>query len=95
MSKKSFSTPAMLIGSAMALAISTATISVPATAQQAKAEKCYGVAAAGKNGIGVDCLREFVTQFQSQNHPPGGIMNRAPFGQFNLFFENDLSMAVK
>lgn len=49
MTKRTFSTPAMLIGSAMALAISTAVISVPATAQQAAPEKCYGVAAAGKN----------------------------------------------
>jgi len=49
MNKKSLAAPAMFIGSAMALAISIAVISVPATAQEAKAEKCYGIAAAGKN----------------------------------------------
>ena len=48
MNKKILVLPTVLIGSAIALAISVATISVPATAQQA-AEKCYGIAAAGKN----------------------------------------------
>ncbi|MBL4603033.1 MAG: DUF2282 domain-containing protein [Emcibacteraceae bacterium] len=51
MQKKTLAAPALFIGSAMALAITVATlsVSVPATAQEAKAEKCYGVAAAGKN----------------------------------------------
>jgi uncharacterized membrane protein len=49
MNKKSLAAPAMFIGSAMAVAISLAAFSVPATAQNATAEKCYGIAAAGKN----------------------------------------------
>lgn len=49
MNKKKLAAPTMLLGSVMALAISSAAISLPASAQDAKAEKCYGVAAAGKN----------------------------------------------
>ncbi len=49
MKKKTLAVPALLIGSAMAMAISVATFSVPATAQSMSGEKCYGVAAKGKN----------------------------------------------
>ena len=49
MNKKTFAVPAILLSSALALAISSAAISVPAVAQDAKVEKCYGIAAAGKN----------------------------------------------
>ena len=47
MNKKALNTTSLIIGSAMSLAISTATISVPAAAQDV--EHCYGVAKAGKN----------------------------------------------
>jgi|TARA_R110002096_G_scaffold435770_1_gene662592 uncharacterized membrane protein len=49
MNKKTFAAPAILLSSALALAISSAAISVPAVAQDSKVEKCYGIAAAGKN----------------------------------------------
>ena len=49
MYKKSLAAPAILLSSALALAISSAAISIPAAAQDAKIEKCYGIAAAGKN----------------------------------------------
>ncbi len=49
MKKKTQLTTAMFIGSAMALAISAATLTAPASAQSVAAEKCFGIAAAGKN----------------------------------------------
>ena len=49
MNKKKLAAPAILLSSALALAISSAAISVPAVAQDAKVEKCYGIASAGKN----------------------------------------------
>lgn len=49
MIKKVNVTPSILLGSAMALAISAATLTAPATAQSSNIEKCYGIAAAGKN----------------------------------------------
>lgn len=48
MSKKPLLTPSILLGSAFALVISTASMT-PAFSQEANVEKCYGVAAAGKN----------------------------------------------
>ncbi len=49
MDKKSFTKRSVLLGSAMAVAISAAALSTPVAAQDGKAEKCYGIAAAGKN----------------------------------------------
>ncbi len=49
MNKKSLAKPSFLLGSAMAVAISAAALTTPVAAQGAKAEKCYGIAAAGKN----------------------------------------------
>ena len=49
MNKKALAAPAIFLGTAMAIAISAATITAPASAQSAKIEKCYGIAAAGKN----------------------------------------------
>ena len=49
MKEKTFVAPALLVGSAMAVAISMAVIATPAAAEGVKGEKCYGVSAAGKN----------------------------------------------
>ncbi len=49
MNKKSFVVPSLFVGSAVAMAITISTLSIPMVAQAADAEKCYGVAAAGKN----------------------------------------------
>lgn len=48
MSKKLSLTQSILLGSAFALVISTASMT-PSFSQEAKVEKCYGIAAAGKN----------------------------------------------
>ena len=49
MNKKALAIPTIFLGTAMAIAISAATMTAPALAQGAKIEKCYGIAAAGKN----------------------------------------------
>ena len=49
MDKKTLTKRSVLLGSAMAVAISAAALTAPVAAQDGKAEKCYGVAAAGKN----------------------------------------------
>lgn len=49
MDKKTITKRSVILGSAMAVAISAAALTTPATAQDSKVEKCYGIAAAGKN----------------------------------------------
>lgn len=49
MNKNTPFAPALLVGSAMAMAISVASIAAPAAAEEVATEKCYGVAAKAKN----------------------------------------------
>lgn len=49
MNIKTLSTSALLIGTAMAAAISTASVSAQAATASYDKEKCFGVAKAGKN----------------------------------------------